>query len=240
VIDPLLKRLRMRDDVSDAEEMTLREAIRERRALQAGEVAVREGEQLNVSILLLSGFMARYKDLQDGSRQIIELNVPGDFVDLHGFTLKRLDHNIAAMTACQIGLVTHEALKRIAEDHPHLTRLLWFMTNVDAAIHREWVLSLGRRTAQHRMAHLLCELHARLKAVGAVEADCTFSMSIRQVDLADCLGLTAVHVNRVLHELRERGLVEMQRGQIIVTNPPALRQLANFDDSYLYLERHPA
>ena len=121
------------------------------------------------STLLLDGLMCRYKDLRNGSRQISELHVSGDFVDLHSFTLKKLDHNIMALTPCRIAQVPHERLKAITEQFPHLTRVLWFSTNLDAAIHREWVLSLGRRTALARLAHLFCELHARLQIVGLTD-----------------------------------------------------------------------
>ena len=129
----------------------------------------RTGRELTVSTLLLKGMMCRYKDLRNGERQISELHVAGDFVDLHSFTLKKLDHSIMSLTPCTIATVPHQKLAAITEQYPHLTRVYWFHTNLDAAVHREWELSLGRRSALAKIASLFCELHARLAIVGLTE-----------------------------------------------------------------------
>jgi CRP-like cAMP-binding protein len=179
--------------------------------------------------------MCRYKDLRNGSRQISELHVAGDFVDLHSFTLKKLDHSIMTLTPCRIAPVPHERLKAITEQLPHLTRLLWFSTNLDAAIHREWVLSLGRRTALARTAHLFCELYLRLQLVGLTEG-LTYRLELTQVDLAECLGLTSIHVNRTLKALRESDLVEFRGGTVTIRDFDRLASLAEFDPGYLSAE----
>ena len=171
-------------------------------------------------------------------RQIAEVHVAGDFTDLHGFTLKRLDHDIITVTACRVGLVPHERLKALTERFPHLARVYWLMTNVDAAIHREWTLSLGRRSALSRMAHFFCEMRVRLGVVGLAEEN-TYEFPLTQVELGECLGLTAVHVNRTLQELRRRGLVEVQNRRVTMLDRPALERVAEFDDAYLYLDRQP-
>lgn len=238
MIERLLMKLRARDEVSAAEEQALRAAVSHVREHPADTVIVREGELLNESILLLDGLLGRFKDLLSGERQFTELHVAGDFADLHGFTLKRLDHEVMALTRCTVALVPHDNLRAITEQHPHLTRLLWFSTNLDAAIHREWELSLGRRTALSRMAHLFCELHVRLGLVGLVEGD-TYELALTQVELSQCLGLTPVHVNRTLMELRERQVVEFRDRRVTIRQPEALRQIAEFNESYLYLERLP-
>ena len=183
MIDKHLLKLRARDDVSEVEESLIRSFVSPATEIAAKKTIIRAGDRLSRSTLLLEGMMCRYKDLANGSRQITELHVAGDFVDLHSFTLKRLDHNIMAMTPCVIATVDHADLKRMTEEAPHLTRLYWFTTNLDAAVHREWELSLGRRTAISRTAHLFCELQVRLGIVGLAD-DKGFDLALTQVDLA--------------------------------------------------------
>jgi CRP-like cAMP-binding protein len=137
----------------------------------------------------------------------MEIHVPGDFADLHGFTLKQLDHDLRSITECVIGYVPHERLMELTEKHAHLTRVYWLSTNIDAAISREMGLSLGQRSAISRMAHLFCELHARLDVITRTDGE-TFEFPLTQRELAECLGLTVVHVNRTIQELRRKGLVE--------------------------------
>lgn len=238
MIEKLLMKLRARDEMSAEEEQALRSLPAETQDVRPAQVVVRAGEDLSVSVLLLEGLMCRYKDLRSGARQISELHVPGDFVDLHGFTLKRLDHNIGALTAARIALVPHERLKRITEDHPHLTRLLWLSTNLDASIHREWVLSLGRRSALARIAHFFCELQVRLDLIGMTDG-AQYRLPLTQSDLAECLGLTSVHVNRTLKELREQGIVEFRDATVTIHDIDRLRRVAEFDVRYLDLEKRP-
>lgn len=236
MIEDFLRKLRARDEVSPPEEAAIREMIGEFREVRADKTLIRPGEELSASTLLIEGLLCRYKDLRDGSRQISELHVPGDFADLHSFTLKRLDHGIMALTNCRIALVPHERLKAVIAAHPHLGRLLWFLTNLDAAIHREWVLSLGRRGAMSRMAHLFCELRVRLAVVGRAD-ETGYALALTQTDLAECMGLTPVHVNRTLKQLRESGLVEFRGGRVSILDLPGLEAVAEFDPGYLYLER---
>ena len=237
-IETLLKKLRTRDEVSLKEEAALRDAVGEVCDHPADRVIIREGQELSTSTLLLDGFVCRYKDLRNAERQITALHVPGDFVDLHSFTLKRLDHNIMTLTPCRVALFPHTKLTGITETLPHLTRLLWFSTNLDAAIQREWELSLGRRTAVAKAAHLFCELRVRLSLIGMADEQ-GYQLKITQTELAECIGLTAVHVNRTLRELRERGLMEFRRGEVAIMDLPGLERLAEFRTNYLYLERRP-
>jgi CRP-like cAMP-binding protein len=238
VIEKHLLKMRARSEVSGEEEAVMRSLVAEARTIAPKSVLIHSGEYLTKSTLLLDGLMCRYKDLKDGQRQVTELHVAGDFVDLHSFTLKRLDHNIMALTRCRIALVPHERLKRLTENYPHLTRIYWFTTNLDAAIHREWELSLGRRSAMARVAHLFCELQARLRLVGLAN-EAGFDFPITQIDLAECCGMTAVHVNRVLRDLREQGVAEFRRAKVSITDLPRLRRIAEFDPAYLYLDRQP-
>ncbi len=238
MIERHLLKLRLRDTIDPAEEAALRETIVDTVSHPAGRTIVRAGEELNYSTLLLDGLIGRYKDLKNGQRQITHVHVAGDFADLHGFTLKRLDHSLLALTPCTVARAAHVRLREITEKHAHLTRVMWFSTNVDAAIHREWEVSLGRRSAIQRAAHVFCELHVRLGAVGLADEQ-GYKLAISQAELAECLGLTPVHVNRVLRELRERGLVEFRNGRVSFQDLSGLKRLAEFDPGYLYLDPRP-
>ena len=193
----LLLKLRARDLVSDEEEQVLRDLIAEIRELPAGRPIVRAGDDPQRIDLAPRRLCLPLRITADGQRQIMEIHVSGDFLDLHGFLLKRIDHNVGAMTSVRFALVPHDRLRGITEDYPHLTRILWFSTLLDAAMHREKILSIGRRSAAARIAHLLCELYVRLKLVG-LAGDCRYALPLKQADLADSTGLTSVHVNRML------------------------------------------
>lgn len=236
MIEKHLMRLRARDLVSAEEEKAVRDAVLETRRVPAKTTIIHAGQLLSISTLLLDGLMCRYKDLRNGQRQITELHVAGDFVDLHSFSLKRLDHNIMTLTPCRVAIVPHRALNDISERHPHLARLYWFSTNLDAAVHREWMLSLGRRSALSKVAHLFCELHVRLGLVGLSD-DAGYDLALTQIDLAECVGMTPVHVNRLLRDLREQGAVEFGKGRVSIGDLNLLRRIAEFDPAYLYLER---
>jgi CRP-like cAMP-binding protein len=234
----LLLKLRVRDVVGPDEEEVLRASVAEIREHPAGSTIVRAGTTLSASTLLVEGIVCRYKDLADGQRQIMELHVAGDFVDLHGFLLKRLDHNIGTMTPVRIALFPHDALRGITETYPHLGRMLWFSTLLDAAIHREKILSIGRRSAIARIAHILCELMVRLRLVGLAD-ETGYALPLTQADLADVTGLTSVHVNRMLKKLRDEKLLTFRGGRVSIGDWERLQRLAEFDSTYLHLERRP-
>jgi CRP-like cAMP-binding protein len=238
MIEAHLMKLRARDDISEEEERAIRWAVVETKEFRSDQTVIRADVELDSSMFLLDGLMCRYKDLRDGQRQITELHVAGDFADLHSFTLKRLDHHVMTLTACRAAIVPHDRLKRITEEFPHLTRVYWFATNLDGAIHREWELSLGRRSAAARVAHVLCELAVRLAIVGLAD-ESGYDLPLTQTDLAECLGLTPVHINRTLKTLREQGLVEFRNQQVVIYDREGLERLAEFNPSYLYLERRP-
>jgi CRP-like cAMP-binding protein len=234
VISVHLNKLRRRIDLSTDEERAIRSAVVDTRKVRADEILIRSGEELNSSTVLLDGWRARSKDLADGERQVIELHVAGDFADLAGFTLKRLDHDVLALSDCVVGLVPHQRLHEITDAYPRLARIYWFATNVDSAITRELALSLGQRSALSRMAHLFCELHVRLDAVGRAKGD-SYDFPLTQRELSECLGLIVVHANRTIQELRRRGLVELENRQLRILDRPALESVAQFDPRYLHL-----
>jgi CRP-like cAMP-binding protein len=236
MIELHLKKLRKRDDINAEEERFIRRLISHSVEVPAHKVFIRAGEPLRESTILLRGWMARAKDLPSGQRQLAELHVAGDFADLHAFTLKRLDHDVVAITPCTVGIVPQERLREMTERFPHLTRVYWFATNLDAAIHRELTLSMGRRSAISRMAHLFCELLIRLGIVGMTNGN-SYEFPLTQAELAEALGLTSVHVNRTLQEMRRKGLIELGNRWVSIPDLDGLKGVAEFDDSYLYLEK---
>jgi CRP-like cAMP-binding protein len=231
-----LKMLRQRTEISAEEERAIRTLVTETRKVPADTMVIRAGEDLTSGVLLLDGWMARSKDLQSGERQVTELHVAGDFPDLHGFTLKCLDHDITTLSECTVAVVPHDRLREVTERYPRLGRVYWFSTNLDAAMNREWTLSLGQRSAISRMAHLFCELHARLALVGRTRGN-SYELPLTQRELSECLGLTVVHANRTLQELRRRGLVELENRQLTILDHRGLEGVAEFDASYLYLDK---
>ena len=237
MISVYLKKLRRRIEISSEEERVIRDSVAEVRRVGADRIVVRAGESLNASLILLDGWLARCKDLPGGERQVTQLHVAGDFADLHGFTLKRLDHDVSTLSDSRIALVPHERIREITNEHPRLGRIFWFSTNMDAAIQRELALSLGQRSAISRMAHLFCELYIRLDVVGRTSED-GYEFPLTQRELSECLGLTVVHANRTLQELRRRGLVELENRRLAILDRRGLEGVAEFDPNYLYLDKH--
>jgi CRP-like cAMP-binding protein len=235
---PLILKLQCRDHLSDAERHVLEGAIARVVAVPADEDMVREGDCPGDSKVLLEGFAARYKLLANGKRQITGLHIPGDFVDLHSFTLKRMDHGIVALSDCRIGVVPHEALHRITEEQPHLTRLLWLNTTMDGAIHRQTIVVVGRQDARGKLAHLVCEMYLRLKIVAETDGY-RFRLPVTQAEIGDMVGLSTVHVNRTLQDLRGEGLLSWERTAVEILDWERLCEAAQFNPDYLNLEFLP-
>lgn len=231
-----LRKLRLRVSISADEQRIIEDLVSEVREVRPDQTVIRMGQELTCSMILLNGWMARSKDLLGGQRQITELHIAGDFVDLHGFTLKRLDHDLRTLTPCKLAVVPHERLNEMAARHPRLARIYWFMTNIDASIQREWALSLGQRSAISHLAHLFCELCDRLDIIGMAD-DEEYDFPLTQREVAECLGLTVVHANRTIQELRRRGLIALESRRVRILDRPRLEALAEFDPRYLYLDR---
>lgn len=195
----------------------------------------REGDRSANVTLLTDGLAARYKLLSTGRRQITTLLVPGDFLDLSSFLVPRRDFGVVAVTACRAVTIEHEQLRRVCEADRAATFLLWTETSIEAAIQREWLVSMGRRSAKGQMAHLFCELMVRLAAVGRSEAS-AFHLPLTQNELADVLGMSPVHVNRVLKELRRDGVIAWSNYRIEILDWHGLAEVAEFNPAYLGLE----
>jgi CRP-like cAMP-binding protein len=236
-VDVLIRALERRDRLPDAERIALAAAVGEIRVHPQGDTLIRAGASAEYSTLLLSGLLGRVYYMSEGKRQVVALHVPGDFVDLHSLLLKRLDHDVVAMSDVRVALFPHAALRKLTETEPHLTRMLWLLTVIDAAIHREWTARLGHSAAV-RVAHLLCELHGRLSVIGQATEQ-GFSLDLTQADLGDMTGLTPVHVNRTLRKLREAGLAIVRDGYASLPDLARLRDFAGFDPTYLYIDHQP-
>ena len=200
---------------------------------------LQEGDPPRVVNLILDGWACRYKTLPDGRRQIVGLFLPGDLCDLNGYLLKQMDHNIGAITALRVAEITREDFERLLARHPRLAEALFWNELVTVAIQREWTLNLGQRSAYERIAHLLCETFLRLRTVGLTsDSMCPFPLT--QLDIADASGLTAVHVNRTLQELRRDRLIELQSRILTIPDLEALKSAALFNDNYLHLNHEGA
>ncbi len=223
-------------ELSSAERSLLQGAVAHHRVLLAGQVLVPQGEQVDVSILLVQGFMTRHVDSVDGRRHLVAVHVPGDFVDLHAYTLRRLDHDVAALSEVNVAVFTHAALEQLQRDHMSLTKPLWFCTLLDAAMHRQWIFRLASLNALQKVAHFICEMNARLLAIGVSDGH-GFALPMTQADLGEVCGLTNVHVNRVLRQLREMSLCSVRAGQVEIHDLPGLTLAGVFQPDYLYLNR---
>jgi len=197
---------------------------------------VRVGDRPSQCFMVLQGFTCVYKLTTEGKRQIVAFHIPGDMPDLQSLHLKVLDNSIATVSPCTLGFIPHEALYDLCTRHHRITAALWRETLVDASIFREWMTGIGRREAYHRMAHLLCEMQVRLAMVGLVE-DETFDLPITQTELADAIGASTVHVNRVLQEMRADGLIRSRGTQVQILDWKGLMEAGDFDPLYLHLRR---
>jgi len=238
MLESLYLNLGQHDAVSEAEKALLADAMSVEKYFGTGEDIVAEFSRPSVSTLIVDGLAARYKVLEDGGRQFTSLQVAGDFVDLHAFLLKKMDHGIVALSPCHVAVAEHGKLKAITEQAPHLTRLLWLDTLVDGAIHREWIVAMGRRSKTSHLAHLICELFVRLQVVKKTR-DMSFHLPLSQAELADVLGLSVVHMNRVIGTLRRMNVITWTNHMITILEWQRLVEIAEFDPTYLSMNREP-
>lgn len=206
------------------------------RDLAPREDLIREGDRPRAVNVILDGFACRYKTLEDGRRQILSFFVPGDVCDPRVFILREMDHSIASLSALKVAEVPGDAVLEVTARLPRIAQALWWSTLVDEAIAREWIVNIGQRSATERMAHLLCELFVRLRGVGLVQ-DGGCDLPMTQTELADALGLSAVHTNRTLQELRSLGLIVWKGKRLTIPDLHALQNLALFNPNYLHLDR---
>jgi CRP-like cAMP-binding protein len=238
MFERLISMLERRDRVSDEERAQIERLPRRLRSFNSGEELVVEGSRPGNSCLVLSGLTARAQFLADGRRQFTALHVPGDFVDLHALMLKVMDHSVVAIGRVEAAFIPHASLIGLVESAPHVGRLFWLSTVIDAAIQRTWITNLGQRPPKQHIAHLICELYMRLEVVGLVRGT-SFDFPATQRDLADMVGLSLVHVNRTIQELRAQRLLTWRDNVVTITDLDRLREFAEFDSIYLNLFKEP-
>lgn len=196
---------------------------------------VREGDHLDRLHVVLDGWACRFKLLPDGRRQITSVLLPGDICDLDSLYVTKSDYAVGTLTACTVATIARSALRELAAQHPAISEALGFLMAVDNAMLTERSACLGRRSAREHLAHFLCELLMRLKLVGQARGN-GFMLSITQEEIGDALGLTAVHVNRVLQGLRNDGMIEQRGHQVVICEWHVLRRIAAFRSGYLHME----
>lgn len=231
----LIERWEKHVPLTDADRQAILALPHRRREMGRDQYLVREGEQPQTCCLILDGFAYRHKVTGEGARQIISIHLRGEFVDLQNTLLGTADHNVQTLTRAEIGLVPQPALQDLMARHPNVGRAMWIDTLIDSSIFREWVVNVGRRDAQARVAHLLCELMMRMKAAGLTE-ELGYELPLTQAQLADATGLTSVHVNRVLKALREAGLISLDVRSLRILDLKRLEAVGDFNETYLHHE----
>jgi CRP-like cAMP-binding protein len=232
---PLIRKLKRFFQLTDLEDDALLSLPLRIAEYGADVELIREGDRPTECNLLLVGFVCRSNTLADGKRQIVAFHIPGDVFDTQSFLLERMDHTISTLTTCKIAAIAHTALFKLFENQPRVGMAIWKDTLVDASMFRQWVTNVGRRDAHARTAHLMCEMFLRCAAVGLNRAN-TVDWPLTQGELADALGMSHVHVNRTLRDLRQSGLISIDRQQLTVHDWAKLKAAANFDPAYLHLD----
>jgi CRP-like cAMP-binding protein len=224
-----------------SEDMSLLDSVCEtQRDVPAGQDLIREGDKPGPIFVILKGWACRYKLLPEGTRQITSFLMPGDCCDLRAAMSDRMEHSIATLTPVRVARVPRKELEELIETRPAIMRAFLWTQLVDEDTLRAWIVSMGRRDSMQRVAHLMCELYVRARNIGLTIGG-HFEMPLTQIVLADALGLTPIHVNRVLRKLRVSGVMSLSRGSLVIADVAKLALVAGFDDNYLHrrLRRPP-
>ncbi len=239
-IDRMLLKLGRFIAFTDEERAALAHLSRETRQHSGGSDLIAEGDKPGAVFLLTEGWGYRYKQLEDGKRQIMAYLIPGDLCDIQMFLFQRMDHSVGLLCDSRVASIPAADVLEIMDRYPRIQRALLWATLVDEATLREWLLNVGQRSALQRISHLFCELCVRLSAVKLVDDDETFTLPLTQAQLADTTGMSTVHVNRTLQHLRNEGLITLRRGQLTIHKFDKLAEIAGFDRNYLHIEGPPA
>jgi len=236
MLSVMLRKLETRAALDDGDREALLALPCRLQTVEPAVYIVREGQELERSCLILSGFAFRHKVTIEGARPIVSVHIPGDFVDLEGALLDIADHNVQALTRCELAFIPRAAMRALILGHPRIALAMWVDTLIDSSIFREWVVNVGRRDARSRIAHLLCEFARRLEVAGLAE-EYGYQLPMTQEQIADATGLTPVHVNRVLMALARDGLIERYKRHVRIPEWESLRRVAGFSEVYLHLDQ---
>ena len=232
-LSPLIRKLESIATLTDHERKAVESLPVKVRALRPRQDIVRDGDIASQCCVILEGWSCRYKIIGDGKRQIFSFHVAGDIPDLVSLHIPLMDHSLATVTAATVAFIPHEAVRDLTTRFPGMTAMLWRDTLVEAAIFREWLICMGRRSAFDHMAHLFCELYLKQEAVGLADGH-RCPLPITQTDIADATGLSNVHVNRVLQEMRGKGMITLRSGSLLIHAWDELLRSAEFDGAYLH------
>jgi len=227
-------RIRQTGPISSAAEREFAAVLSDQRLVDPRQDLISEGEPTSAIVALLDGFACRYKTVARGRRQITGLLLPGDFDDTVPGLSGCPDYSVATITPCRVALIPRPVLGRLLREHPAIEHAFQCFTRIELRTLREWLLNMGQRMADRQVSHLFCELLHRMEGIGMV-ADRSFSLPFTQEELADILGLSTVHVNRVLQELRRSGLIQLDQRRLTIIDYEALSILGEFDPSYLQM-----
>jgi CRP-like cAMP-binding protein len=233
VLAALLRRLSTVSGLEEADIEAIRALPITIRRLDGGGIVVQDGDRPTECCLVVEGFCVRAKSTATGKRQILSIHIPGEIPDLQSLHLHVMDHDLVALVPSTLGFIGHAALRALTRAKPNVAELLWRDTLIDSAIFREWIVNVGQRPAPNRFAHMIVELRERLAVVGKVEG-ATFEMPLTQEQLGEAMGITPVHVNRIVKQLRDENVLDFHRGRVTVLNESRLQQLAEFDRRYLH------
>jgi CRP-like cAMP-binding protein len=230
-LDALALKFRSLELDSEAGLQTVLRLVKIREAVSPGENIVDTRSPPRQLTVLLAGVACLHKRLEDDRRQIYSFQYPGDFCDLHRYMLPELDRTatVTALTDCSIGAIRHDDLDQMLSQYPKLSLAFWRASMLEASILRERLLNISRRAALPRVASIICEQLARLEAINIKSA----VIPLTQIDLADAGGLSVVHVNRIVQDLRKLGALSKRKRTIEVASRERLALLANFDRRYL-------
>jgi len=234
MLAPMVRKLALRSIIDEEDRAAILALPFARRTVDPSTYLVREGEPPSRCSFLESGYAYRQKLTSEGARQIVSIQIPGDFIDLQNLFLSVSDHNLQTLTRATVVDIAVPALRELVLKRPAIGRAMWIDALVDASIFREWIVNVGRRDARTRIAHILCEFSLRLKAAGLGD-DSRYELPMTQEQLADAVGLTPVHVNRVLKALSDEGLITREKRSICVKQWDKLRSVGDFSERYLHL-----
>ncbi|MGX0961614.1 CRP-like cAMP-binding protein [Bradyrhizobium japonicum] len=229
----LVRRLRTSSGISDDDVKEIEQLPIAVRQYPAETPVVRDGERATDCCLIADGFCARSKTIPSGKRQILSIHIPGEIPDLMSLFLHVMDHDLSTLTPCTLGFIRHETLRKLHQRSPSVAELFWRDTLIDSAMFREWIVNVGQRPAPARLAHVMIELRERLRVIERLDGN-SFEMPLTQEQIGEALGITAVHANRVIKQLRQEGIVELHRGRVTVLDERKFLELADFDGRYLH------
>lgn len=230
-----LRRLRTSTRLDEEDERHLRELPFALKRMESNQGVVAAGDRPSVCCLVVDGFVLRSKSVAEGKRQILAFHQPGDIPDLQSLYLHVMDHDVSTLDDCVLAFIPHKPLRELIRRRPNIAEVLWRETLIDAAIFREWICNVGPRSGVSRMAHLILEIHIRLKAIGRAPG-ASFHLPVTQALLGEAIGMSAVHVNRILQQLRGERLLDFSNGVVTIYDERKLRDVGDFDPLYLHLD----